>query len=157
MIIIFIFYCFNRDCCAAFRISESKPHEHLLWEAWKTTDSLVSEVTSGNLTNTCASRTKFNKDISVKLDLFHCMRRLTRECVSEHHNLHSSFCQFLSAAFTVVDQDDLKKLKDVYTFCGIVPANPTKQHIRQHCRTKVCIFNKKCFLAFFSRSVRVFI
>lgn len=98
----------------------------------------MSEVTSGNLTNTCASRTKFNRDISVKLDLFHCMRRLTRECVSEHHNLHSSFCQFLSAAFTVVDQDDLKKLKDVYTFCGIVPANPTKQHIRQHCRTKVC-------------------
>lgn len=30
-----------------------------------------------------------------------------------------------------------KKLKKAYIFCGIEPANPTKQHIRQHCRTKV--------------------
>ncbi|KAJ8356342.1 hypothetical protein SKAU_G00191360 [Synaphobranchus kaupii] len=63
--------------------------------------------------------------------------RFTRECVSEHHPLYSTFCKFLSAAFSVVDQDDLQKLKDAYTFCGIVPANPTKQHIREHCRTKV--------------------
>lgn len=65
------------------------------------------------------------------------MRRFTRECVSEHHPLFSSFCQFLSTAFVIVDQSDLQKLKDAYTFCGISPANPTKQHIREHCRTKV--------------------
>ncbi|KAJ4918818.1 hypothetical protein JOQ06_022159 [Pogonophryne albipinna] len=65
------------------------------------------------------------------------MRRFTRECVSEHHSLYSSFCQFLSAAFVVVDHSDLQKLKETYTFCRISPANPTKQHIREHCRTKV--------------------
>ena len=97
----------------------------------------MAEVTSGNLANTCASRSKFNNDIVVKLDLFHCMRRFTRECVSEHHPLFSSFCKFLSAAFTVVDQSDLEKLKQAYTFCRIAPAIPTKQHIREHCRTKV--------------------
>ncbi|KAL2087148.1 hypothetical protein ACEWY4_018207 [Coilia grayii] len=80
---------------------------------------------------------KFNNNISIKLDLFHCMRRFTRECVSEHHPLHSAFCKFLSAAFTVVDQTDLQRLKEAYVFCGIEPANPTKQHIRQHCRTRV--------------------
>ena len=65
------------------------------------------------------------------------MRRFTRECVSEHHPLFSSFCQFLSAAFVVVDQRDLQRLTEAYTFCGISPANKKKQHIREHCRTKV--------------------
>ncbi|KAK9531131.1 hypothetical protein VZT92_010575 [Zoarces viviparus] len=41
------------------------------------------------------------------------MRRFTRDCA------------------------DLQKLKEAYTFCNISPANPTKQHIREHCRTKV--------------------
>lgn len=100
----------------------------------------MAEVTSGNLANTCASQSKYNVDITVKLDLFHCMRQFTRDCVSEHHPLYSSFCQFLSAfhsAFSVVDQSDLQRLKDAYTFCGISSANPTKQHIREHCRTQV--------------------
>ncbi|KAJ8353430.1 hypothetical protein SKAU_G00209970 [Synaphobranchus kaupii] len=127
----------DRDCCATFRVMEPGPQEHLLWEFWKTTEAIVAEVTSGNLANTCASRSKYNIDITVKLDLFHCIRRFSRECVSEHHPLYSSFCQFLSAAFTVVDQSDLQRLKEVYTFCGIVPANPTKQHIKEHCRAKV--------------------
>lgn len=115
------------------------PHktEHLNWEAWQTTDTIIAEATSGNLQNTCASRSHFNQHITVKLDLFHCMRRLLRECVSEHHTLYSSFSQFLSAAFSLVDQEDLQKLKDAYIFCGIQPANPTKQHIREHCRTKI--------------------
>ncbi|MED6272718.1 hypothetical protein CHARACLAT_033335 [Characodon lateralis] len=26
---------------------------------------------------------------------------------------------------------------DAYEFCGNVPANPTKQHIREHCRTRI--------------------
>ncbi|XP_046907922.1 uncharacterized protein LOC124489267 [Hypomesus transpacificus] len=65
------------------------------------------------------------------------MRRFSRECVSEHHTLHSTFCRFLSAAFCVVDQTDLQRLTEAYAFCGIRPANPTKQHIREHCRTKV--------------------
>lgn len=97
----------------------------------------MAEATSGSIVNSSASRTKFNRDITVKLDLFHCMRRFTRECVSEHHPLYSSFCKFLSAAFVVVDQSDLQKLKEAYSFCGISPANPTKQHIREHCRTKI--------------------
>ena len=130
-------FCIIRDCCAPFRVPDPYPHEHLQWDTWKTTDAIVAGATFGKLDNTCASRRKFNKDITVKLDLFHCMRRFTRECVSEHHPLHSSFCKFLSAAFTVVDQGDLQKLKEAYTFCGIVPANPTKQHVREHCRTKV--------------------
>ena len=126
-----------RDCCAAFRVAKSGPQEHLLWDCWRTTDDLVAEATSGPLNNTCASRSKFNSDIDIKLDLFHCMRRLSRECVSEHHPLHSSFCKFLSAAFTIVDQTDLEKLKQAYVFCGIVPANPTKQHTKEHCRTRI--------------------
>ncbi|XP_071330701.1 uncharacterized protein [Trachinotus anak] len=65
------------------------------------------------------------------------MRQFLRECVSEHHPLYSSFAQFLPAAFSVVDQEDLQRLKDAYTFCGIQPANRTKHHIRQHCRTKI--------------------
>ena len=97
----------------------------------------MAEATSGNLVNSCASRNKFNRDMHIKLDLFHCMRRFTRECVSEHHSLYSSFCQYLSAAFVVIDQTDLQRLTAVYSFCGISPANPTKQHIREHCRTKV--------------------
>ncbi|XP_061096763.1 uncharacterized protein LOC133127701 [Conger conger] len=127
----------DRDCCAAFRVPDLQPFEDLQWASWQTTDAIAAEATSGNLHNTCASRSKFNQDIVVKLDLFHCMRRFTRECVSEHHPLHSTFCKFLSAAFTVVDQGDLQKLKEAYTFCGIVPAEPTKQHIREHCRVKV--------------------
>ncbi|GAA6069383.1 uncharacterized protein LOC113642200 [Tachysurus ichikawai] len=31
----------------------------------------------------------------------------------------------------------MQKLKNAYAFCGIQPANPTKQHIREHCRTKI--------------------
>lgn len=113
------------------------PYEHQQWEAWRTSEAIVAEVTSGNLKNLHAACRKFNEDIVVKLDLFHCMRRFTGECVSEHHPLYSSFCQFLSSAFSVVDQSDLEKLKNAYRFCGIEPANPTKQHIREHCRTKV--------------------
>lgn len=113
------------------------PYEHQQWEAWRTTEAIVAEVTSGNLKNLHAACRKFNEDMVVKLDLFHCMRRFTRECVSEHHPLYSSFCQFLSSAFSVVDQSDLEKLKNAYRFCGIEPANPTKLHIREHCRTKV--------------------
>ncbi|KAJ8353225.1 hypothetical protein SKAU_G00207920 [Synaphobranchus kaupii] len=127
----------DRDCCAAFKVLDSKPNEHLSWDSWKTTEAIVAEATGGNFLNKCASRSKFNKDIVVKLDLFHCMQRFCRECVSEHHALYSSFCQFLSYAFTVVDQQDLRKLKEAYTFCGIVPAEPTKQHIRDHCRKKI--------------------
>ncbi|XP_059906708.1 uncharacterized protein LOC132456379 [Gadus macrocephalus] len=127
----------DRDCCAAFKVLDTRAQEHLSWDCWKTTEAIVTEATSGNLANTSAARNKFNVDISIKLDLFHCMRRLTRECVSEHHPLYSSFCQFLSAAFLVVDQGDLERLKDAYTFCGISPANPTKQHMRDHCRTQV--------------------
>ncbi|XP_078143031.1 uncharacterized protein LOC144541810 [Centroberyx gerrardi] len=127
----------DRDCCAAFKVLDAGAQEHLFWDCWKTTEAIVAEATSGSLANSSASRTKFNKDITVKLDLFHCMRRFTRECVSEHHPLYSSFCQFLSAAFIVVDQSDLQKLKEAYDFCGICPVNPTKQHIREHCRTKI--------------------
>ncbi|XP_023816685.2 uncharacterized protein LOC111948343 isoform X2 [Oryzias latipes] len=127
----------DRDCCSPFRIPNSQPQEHLLWDSWKTIEAIVGEATSGDFTNRCASRTKYNREISIKLDLFHCMRRFTRECISEHHPLHSSFCKFLSAAFCVVDQTDLQRLKEAYTFCGIQPANPTKQHIREHCRTKI--------------------
>lgn len=97
----------------------------------------MTVATSGHIINTCSSRAEYNSDINIKLDLFHCMRRFSRECVSEHHPLHSAFCKFLSAAFSVVDQTDLQRLKQAYVFCGIVPANPTKQHIREHCRTRV--------------------
>ncbi|KAK9533148.1 hypothetical protein VZT92_008300 [Zoarces viviparus] len=127
----------DRDCCAAFTVLHPGAQEHVLWDCWRTSEATMAEATSGNLANTSASRTQYNKDITIKLDLFHCMRRFTRECVSEHHSLYSSFCQFLSAAFLVVDQADLQKLKEAYTFCNISPANPTKQHIREHCRTKV--------------------
>ncbi|XP_073673185.1 uncharacterized protein [Garra rufa] len=127
----------DRDCCAPFRVPDSHKTEHLNWEAWQTTDDIIAEATSGNLENKCASRSFYNQHIMIKLDLFHCMRRFLRECVSEHHALYSSFSQFLSAAFCVVDQEDLQKLKDAYAFCGIEPANPTKQHIREHCRTKI--------------------
>ncbi|KAF1392283.1 hypothetical protein PFLUV_G00051190 [Perca fluviatilis] len=49
----------------------------------------------------------------------------------------SSPVQFLSAAFSAVDQEDLQRLKEAYAFCGIQPANPTKAHIREHCRTRI--------------------
>ncbi|XP_051781292.1 uncharacterized protein LOC127527242 [Erpetoichthys calabaricus] len=127
----------DRDCCSAFRVAESLQVEHLDWNAWKTTESIVAQAIHGYLLNRCASRTMYNRNITIKLDLFHCMRQILRECVSEHHALYSSFCQFLSAAFSVVDQEDLQRLKDAYTLCGIHPANPTKQHIREHCRTKI--------------------
>ncbi|TWW53181.1 hypothetical protein D4764_0104310 [Takifugu flavidus] len=35
------------------------------------------------------------------------------------------------------DQEDLKRLRDASEFCGIRPANPTKRHVREHCRTKI--------------------
>ncbi|XP_064171854.1 uncharacterized protein LOC135243762 [Anguilla rostrata] len=127
----------DRDCCAPFRVPDLQPFGHLQWVSWQTTDAIVVQATSGSLISTCASRSKFNQDIAIRLDLFHCMRRFTRECVSEHHPLYSTFCKFLSAAFTIVDQGDLQKLKVAYRFCGIVPAEPTKQHIREHCRMKV--------------------
>ncbi|XP_052440136.1 uncharacterized protein LOC127979056 isoform X2 [Carassius gibelio] len=131
------FHWMDRDCCAPFKIPDCIPAEHLNWDAWKTTPSIVAGATSGPLENTCASRSYFNNNIVVKLDLFHCLRRFSRESTSEHHPLFSTFCQLLSAAFSVVDQEDLGRLQDAYRFCGIHPANPTKQHIREHCRTKV--------------------
>ncbi|XP_049448396.1 uncharacterized protein LOC125898599 [Epinephelus fuscoguttatus] len=127
----------DRDCCAAFKVLQPGAQDHISWDCWRTSEAIVAQATSGNLANNSASRLKFNQDITIKLDLFHCMRRFTRECVSEHHSLYSSFCQFLSAAFVVVDQGDLKRLQEAYKFCKISPANPTKQHIREHCRTKV--------------------
>ncbi|XP_073328510.1 uncharacterized protein [Pagrus major] len=127
----------DRDCCAPFKIPDPNHGEHLRWDACRTTQSIITEATAGTLENTCASRTQYNGNIVVKLDLFHCMRRFTRECTSEHHPLFSTFCQLLSAAFSVVDQEDLQKLKDAYQFCGIQPPNPTKQHIREHCRTRI--------------------
>nr|XP_054592907.1 uncharacterized protein LOC107373186 isoform X2 [Nothobranchius furzeri] len=120
----------DRDCCAAFRIPNPGHQEHLLWDSWKTTDDIIAEATSGNLNNSCASRQSYNSKINIKLDLFHCMRRFTRECTSEHHPLRSAFCKFLSAAFCVVDQTDLRRLRQAYVFCGII-------YIRQHCRTKI--------------------
>ncbi|XP_034074491.1 uncharacterized protein LOC117547780 isoform X2 [Gymnodraco acuticeps] len=127
----------DRDCCAAFRVSESCEGEHLNWDAWMTSDAIAAQATSGDVLNTCASRSNFNANMLIKLDLFHCLRRLMRECVSEHHPLYSSFAQFLSAAFSVVDQEDLQRLKDAYAFCGIQPANPTKPHTREHCRIRI--------------------
>ncbi|XP_058506663.1 uncharacterized protein LOC131473131 [Solea solea] len=127
----------DRDCCAPFRIPDLKHGECLNWDAWKTTESIVAEATVGALENTCASRTDYNRNIVVMLDLLHCMRRFTLECTSEHHSLYSTFCQLLSSAFSVVDQEDLQKLTGAYQFCGIQPPNPTKQHIREHCRTLI--------------------
>ncbi|KAM3621622.1 uncharacterized protein V6R79_013761 [Siganus canaliculatus] len=127
----------DRDCCAPFKVLNPGAQEHLVWDCWRTTEAIVAAATTGLLANNSASRSKFNHSITLKLDLFHCMRRLTRECVSEHHSLYSSFCQFLSAAFVVVDQTDLQRLKDAYAFCRISAATPSKQHIREHCRTKV--------------------
>ena len=112
-----------KDCCAAFKMPNSIPSEHLDWDAWKTTP--------------CASWAHYNTEIVVKLDLFHCLRRFSQECTSEHHPLFSTFCQLLSAAFSVVDQEDLKRLQKAYEFCNIRPANPTKQHLREHCRTQI--------------------
>ncbi|KAJ3593281.1 hypothetical protein NHX12_005616 [Muraenolepis orangiensis] len=131
------FHWMDRDCCAPFHIPNCIPDEHLHWDAWKSTPLIVARATSGSLANTCASRAHFNTNITVKLDLFHCLRRFSRECTSEHHPLFSTFCQLLSAAFSVVDQEDLKRLQEAYEFCGIHPANPTKQHVRQHCRIKI--------------------
>ncbi|XP_060721097.1 uncharacterized protein LOC132842438 [Tachysurus vachellii] len=127
----------DRDCCAAYRVPDPEKSEHLNWDAWQTGDTVILEETSGVLQNTCASRSQIDENIVIKLGLFHCLRRLLRECVSEHHALYSSFAKFLSAAFCVVDQEDMQKLKNAYAFCGIQPANPTKQHIREHCRTKI--------------------
>ncbi|XP_039673254.1 uncharacterized protein LOC120569451 [Perca fluviatilis] len=81
-----------RDCCAAFEVLDPGHQEHLLWDCWRTSEATVAKATSGNLANNSASRSKFNKDIAIELDLFHCMRRFTRECVSEHQPLFSSFC-----------------------------------------------------------------
>jgi len=113
-------------------VAESHAGEHLNWDSWQTTDAIVAQATSGNLLNMCASRSHFNGNLSIKLDLFHRMRRFLRKCVTEHHALYSSSAHFLSAAFSVVDQEDLQRLKDTYAFCGIQPANPTK-----HCRTRI--------------------
>ncbi|XP_058490221.1 uncharacterized protein LOC131462741 isoform X2 [Solea solea] len=63
----------DRDCCAPFRIPDLQHGECLNWDAWKTTESIVAEATVGALENTCASRTDYNRNIVVKLDLFHCM------------------------------------------------------------------------------------
>ncbi|KAE8277812.1 hypothetical protein D5F01_LYC24158 [Larimichthys crocea] len=56
----------DRDCCAAFRIPDLHHGEHLNWDAWKTTDSIVAEATAGTLENTCASRTQYNANIVVR-------------------------------------------------------------------------------------------
>ncbi|RVE71461.1 hypothetical protein OJAV_G00052060 [Oryzias javanicus] len=127
----------DRDCCAASVVGETRAEEHLSWESWKTTDAIVAEATTRHLVNSCASRSHYNSNITIKLDLSHCMRRFLCECVSEHHPLYSSVAQFLSAAFSVVDQEDLQSLKDAYRFCEIHPPNPTKQHICQHCRIRI--------------------
>ncbi|XP_049447827.1 uncharacterized protein LOC125898160 [Epinephelus fuscoguttatus] len=127
----------DRDCCAAFKVLQPEAQDHISWDCRRTSEAIVAQATSGNLANNSASRLKFNQDITIKLDLFHCMRRFTREYVSEHHPFYSSFSQFLSAAFVVVDQSDLRRLQEAYTFFRISPADPTKQHIREHCRMTV--------------------
>ncbi len=79
---------------------------------------------SGLLENSCASRSYFNNNIVVKLDLFHCMRRFSRECTSEHHPLFSTFCQLLSAPFSVVDQEDLSRFQDAFLIGSVVSIQP---------------------------------
>ncbi|XP_030594593.1 uncharacterized protein LOC115786543 [Archocentrus centrarchus] len=78
----------DRDCCAPFKIPDCIPGENLDWDAWKTTPAIIAAATSGPLANSCASRTNYNPNIVVKLDLFHCLRRFSRECTSEHHPLN---------------------------------------------------------------------
>ncbi|CAL8321750.1 unnamed protein product [Arctogadus glacialis] len=53
----------DRDCCAAFKISNPGPQEHLHWDCWKTTEDLLAEATLGALHNTSASLSKFNSFI----------------------------------------------------------------------------------------------
>ncbi|KAJ8358660.1 hypothetical protein SKAU_G00151850 [Synaphobranchus kaupii] len=31
----------DRDCCAAFKVIESKPNKLLSWDSWKTTDAII--------------------------------------------------------------------------------------------------------------------
>ncbi|KAK2852282.1 hypothetical protein Q7C36_007483 [Tachysurus vachellii] len=73
-----------------YRVPDPGKTESLNWDAWKTVDAIIAEATSGVLQNTC-------------LYLFHCLRRLLREFVSEHHALYSSVAKFLSAAFCLVE------------------------------------------------------
>lgn len=67
-------FCVLRDCCADFRVMDPAPREHQQWEPWRTTDAIVAEVTSGNLKNLSASCLKYNEEMDVTLDLFHCMQ-----------------------------------------------------------------------------------
>nr|XP_057925481.1 uncharacterized protein LOC131127532 [Doryrhamphus excisus]XP_057930103.1 uncharacterized protein LOC131130052 [Doryrhamphus excisus] len=39
-------FVFLRDCCAPFRVAESSAEKHLNWDAWQTTDTIVTEATS---------------------------------------------------------------------------------------------------------------
>ncbi|XP_065819464.1 uncharacterized protein [Labrus bergylta] len=119
----------DRDCFAAFKVLDSKAQEHLLWDSWRTT-----EATSGNLVNTCASRSKFNKDITIKLDLCHCMQHLTRECVSEHYSsctapFSSSCLQHFLLWTRVTYNSSRTRTTSVGSLLLIPP--------REHCRTKM--------------------
>ncbi|XP_027128246.1 uncharacterized protein LOC113744093 [Larimichthys crocea] len=112
----------SRDCV---RHSEFRTFtgEHTKWDA-ETTDSIVAEATAGTLENTCASRTQYNANIVVKLDLFHCMRRFTRECTSS--TIPSS--TLLSAplcAFFVVDQGDCRSSRMRISLWNQPPPNKT--------------------------------
>ncbi|KAA8578494.1 hypothetical protein FQN60_007349 [Etheostoma spectabile] len=46
----------DRDCCAGFKVAESYTGELMNWDAWKTTNVIVADATTGDLLNTCASR-----------------------------------------------------------------------------------------------------
>ncbi|KAF0023342.1 hypothetical protein F2P81_023972 [Scophthalmus maximus] len=117
----------DRDFCAPFKIPDLHPGEYLSWDAWRTTESLITEATAGILENTSASRTQYNPHIVLKLDLFQSMRCFTRECTSEHHPLFSTFCQLLYTAFTVVDQEDLQRLTSSVEFSPRILQNNTSE------------------------------
>ena len=62
----------------------------------------------------CATRSKqqFHKfpDMSIKLDIWHYMRRISVACSSESHALYGTFMLQLSASIFEWDPDDIKKL-----------------------------------------------
>ncbi|KAL7389304.1 hypothetical protein ABVT39_001461 [Epinephelus coioides] len=94
----------DRDCCVPFKVLQPGAQDHISWDCWRTSEAIVAQATSGNLANNSASRLKFNQDITIKLDL-----------------------QFLSAAFVVVDQSDLRRNTRSAESLLLIPPSSTSE------------------------------
>ncbi|RXN02310.1 hypothetical protein ROHU_035082 [Labeo rohita] len=80
--------------------------------------------------------------VTVRLDVFHFMRRFTAGLTTEHHPLYGTFCSKLSSCIFEWDKDDISRLKEAKKTMllkkhgGHILSSITSNELAKHCRRR---------------------